>query len=637
MLMPKGLPLQPGRLFLIMGAGASGRTTLLEGARDTLAHEPGWIFTEAVPPDAASILSGGHSLVAEARQAGLPALLAAWPDACVIQITTAPARKLARQTATSAGSHDGKPALPRGTDTVIIDNNGTVAEGVARLVEALRAGRRPRLAVRAVPIATWHENVAYLNPGCTAVPAAQFLGPGLVEIHGGGRAIRARVHVIDRDDLVGPEQLGLSYHAFRTLGLPEGAAVAIARVQDPASLPALRAKLRGEALDEDGFDDVIRDIADGRYHEREAAAFLVAASASLTDDEVEALARARARTTPRMVWNEAIVADKHAMGGVAGSRISLIIVPIVAAAGIAIPKTSSRAITSASGTADAMEVLARVDLSQGELRQVVAEARGALAWNGRLNHSPVDDVMNAITRPLGIDSQRWAVASILSKKLAAGATHVVIDISFGPQAKTPTREAAEALGDLFTRIGARLGLHVEAVATDGSAPIGRGIGPALEARDALAVLNGDPDAPVDLRAKALMFAGIILGWVGADGPSRAAALLDSGAARAAMDRIIRAQGAQERVPPARLLADIHATTSGRLTAIDGARMGEIARRAGAPAEKAAGVDLLVAVGSNIQTGDTLFRIHANDEGDLGAAMAMAAQATGCTIDRLNPA
>ena len=89
--------------------------------------------------------------------------------------------------------------------------------------------------------------------------------------------------------------------------------------------------------------------------------------------------------------------------------------------------------------------------------------------------------------------------------------------------------------------------------------------------------------------------------------------------------------------PARLVADIHATTSGRLTAIDGARMGEIARRAGAPAEKAAGVDLLVSVGTIVQIGDTLFRIHANDEGDLGAAMAMAAQATGCMIDRLNPA
>ena len=624
--------MQPGRLFLIMGAGASGRTTLLEGASDALAHEAGWIFTETVPQDAASQLSLGHSLVAEARQSGLPALLAAWPDACVIQVTTAPARKRARQTMASAGSDDAMPALPRGTDTVSIDNNGTVAEGVARLVEALRAGRRPRLGVRAVPIATWHENVAYLNPGCTAVPAAQFLGPGLVEIHGGGRAIRARVHVIDRDDIVGPEQLGLSYHAFRTLGLPEGAKVAIARVQDPASLPSLRAKLRGEALDEDGFDDVIRDIADGRYHEREAAAFLVAASASLTDDEIEALARARARTAPRIVWNETIVADKHAMGGVAGSRVSLIIVPIVAAAGIAIPKTSSRAITSASGTADAMEVLARVDLSQSELRGVVAQARGALAWNGRLNHSPVDDVMNAITRPLGIDSQRWAVASILSKKLAAGATHVAIDISFGPQAKTPTREAAEALGDLFTRIGARLGLHVEAIATDGSVPIGRGIGPSLEARDALAVLDCDPAAPTDLRAKALLFAGIILGWTGPDGPACAEHLLDSGAARAAMDRIIRAQGAQEKLPPARLVANILATASGEITAIDGARIGEIARRAGAPAEKAAGVDLLVTRGNPVHRGDTLFRIYANDEGDLAAAVAMAGQANGCTIE-----
>ncbi len=630
--------MQQGRLFLIMGAGASGRTTLLEGASDALAHEPGWLFTSAVPPDTAALLADGSAVVTEAKQSALPALLAVWPDACVIQIDTAPARARARKQALPDNADAGRddtapPAPPRGTDSVTIDNNGSVADGVARLVDALRAGRRPRLAVRAVPIATWHENVAYLNPGCTAVSAAQFLGPGLVEIHGGGRAIRARVHVIDRDEMVGPQEVGLSYHAFRTLGLPEGAQVAIARTQDPASLPALRAKLRGEALDEDGFDDVIRDIAEGRYPERESAAFLVAASASLTDDEIEALARARARSTPRIVWNEPIVADKHAMGGVAGSRVSLIIVPIVAAAGIAIPKTSSRAITSASGTADAMEALARVDLSQSELMRVVAEARGALAWNGRLNHSPVDDVMNAITRPLGIDSQRWAVASILSKKLTAGATHVIIDVSYGPGAKTRTKHEAEALGDLFSRIGARLGLHVEALATTGTAPIGRGIGPALEARDAMAVLDGAPDAPADLREKALLFAGRMLDWTGPNGHARATALLDSGAARAAMTRIIRAQGGQEPpIPLARLNRIVTSPVTGRISAIDGARIGAIARRAGAPGDKGAGVDLLAGMGERIEAGGALYRVHASLESDLRAACAAAAQESGFTID-----
>lgn len=618
--------MQPGRLFLIMGAGASGRTTLLEGARDGLAREPGWVFTPAVPTDATQTLAGGTSIVAEALPASLPQLLAAWPDACVIQIAAAATRTQARLSARplsdSAPPDPPPPTPPRGTDSITIDNNGTVAQGVARLIDALRAGIRPRLSVRAVPIATWNENIAYLNPGCTAVPAAQFLGPGLVEIYGGGHAIRARVHVIDSDAMVGPNEVGLSYHAFRTLGLPEGARVALARMQDPASLPALRAKLRGEALDEQGFDDVIRDIADGRYPERESAAFLVAASASLTDEEVEALARARARAAPKMTWNEPIVADKHAMGGVAGSRISLIIVPIVAAAGIAIPKTSSRAITSAAGTADAMEVLARVTLGQSDLRRVVAEARGAIAWNGRLNHSPVDDVMNAITRPLGIDSQRWAVASILSKKLAAGATHVVIDIPFGPEAKTKTRPEAEALGDLFTRIGARLGLHVEALATDGSAPIGRGIGPALEARDAMAVLDRAPGAPADLRAKALLFAGRILGWTGPDGPARARDLLESGAARAAMARIIRAQGPQEPpIPIARLSREIRAIRDGIVGGIDGARIGEIARRAGAPADKGAGVDMVARIGDRVRWGDVLLRVYANTEADLAAASA----------------
>ena len=107
------------------------------------------------------------------------------------------------------------------------------------------------------------------------------------------------------------------------------------------------------------------------------------------------------------------------MGGVPGSRITLIVVPIAAAYGMTIPKTSSRAITSAAGTADAMEVLARVDLDKEDILRTVRKTNGCIAWNGRLNHSRVDTLMNRITRPLKLDSLRWSVASILSKKLAS--------------------------------------------------------------------------------------------------------------------------------------------------------------------------------------------------------------------------
>ncbi|WP_342051128.1 MULTISPECIES: phosphonate metabolism protein/1,5-bisphosphokinase (PRPP-forming) PhnN [unclassified Cupriavidus] len=397
----------------------------------------------------------------------------------------------------------------------------------------------------------------------------------------------------------------------------------------PSSRVNLMAKLRGEALDEAAYVAVLRDAIAGRYTEAELTAFLIAATGSLDDDEVVALARARTAFTPRIAWDEPLVVDKHSMGGVPGSRITLIVVPIVAAYGLAMPKTSSRAITSAAGTADAMETVARVDLTQADVQRCVAQARACIAWNGRLNHSVIDDVMNAITRPRKLDSRRWSVASILSKKYTAGATHVMVDLPYGPQTKLADRADAEALGALFERVGAGLGLHVRAIATDGSHPIGRGIGPALEVRDVMQVLDNDPAAPADLRAKALYFAAQILAFdprVGSpeQGMRIAEALLDEGKARTAFDSIAGAQGRRpEAVMPGVHIAEIAASRAGRVAAIDGLRISGVARAAGAPRDLGAGVDLLCTIGAHVAEGHALYRIHAASPAALDAAVAEA--------------
>jgi thymidine phosphorylase len=304
------------------------------------------------------------------------------------------------------------------------------------------------------------------------------------------------------------------------------------------------------------------------------------------------------------------------------------VVPIVAAFGLAMPKTSSRAITSAAGTADAMETVARVNLDAADVRRCVAEARACIAWNGRLNHSVLDDVMNAITRPLGIDSNRWSVASILSKKRSAGSTHVIVDLPFGARAKLKTEAEALALARLFEKTGAGLGLHVKAFATDGSRPIGRGIGPALEVRDVEWVLDGHPDAPADLREKALLFASRILVWdpsVGNEMQGRRIAeqLLASGAARSAFEKIIDAQGRQAPVRPGLLTHTVCATQAGAVRAIDGWAIAGIARRAGAPQDKSAGIDLLCGVGRVVAPGQPLYNIHSGNATDVESARLLA--------------
>jgi thymidine phosphorylase len=378
-------------------------------------------------------------------------------------------------------------------------------------------------------------------------------------------------------------------------------------------------KLSGESLIASEMSAALNQINSGQLTTVQVNTFLIECCNRLSDDELVSVAKARALFMPRIEWPAPIVVDKHSLGGTPGSRVTMIVITIVAEHGLLIPKTSSRAITSAAGTADAMEVLSKVDLNREEVRKVTLAVNGCIAWNGRLNHSRLDDAMNAITRPLSLDTRRWSVASILSKKYSAGATHVVIDIPYSPTGKVKTIEDANSLGQLFERIGSLLGLTVKAFATKGDTPIGRGIGPGLEARDVLMVLSGDPKAPADLREKALFFAGHILAFdpvVGTyeAGRARAETLLDSGQAYARMQGIIDAQGRSRLLDWSKSdHTSIRSRTSGVVTEIDGNLISGLARLAGAPQDKTAGVYLHVTTGDHVREGDVLFDIYGADK------------------------
>jgi thymidine phosphorylase len=302
----------------------------------------------------------------------------------------------------------------------------------------------------------------------------------------------------------------------------------------------------------------------------------------------------------------------------------MLIVPIVAAHGMLIPKTSSRAITSPAGTADTMEVLARVKLPLDQLNDIVRRQRGCLAWGGTARLAPVDDILISVERPLSMDSPGQLVASILSKKLAAGATHLLIDIPVGPSAKVRHQMDALRLRKLFEFVGDRIGLHLEVVITDGHQPVGRGIGPVLEARDVMQVLENDPSAPVDLREKALQLAGRILEFDpdvrGGQGYGLARDILDSGRALEKMKAIIQAQGHNPtRFAPGELCKRVTAPRNGTVAAINNLQMARIARLAGAPMDKGAGVDLFRKVGDAVEQGEPLYAIHAEFAADFDFA------------------
>ncbi|MDH5179636.1 MAG: thymidine phosphorylase family protein, partial [Gammaproteobacteria bacterium] len=485
----------------------------------------------------------------------------------------------------------------------------------------------------------YHENVAFLNRNCELYRAEGFQALSKVAVMANGKRIIAVLNIVDDDHIVPPQEVGLAEQAFDQLGLPEGGLVHIAHAEPPASMEAVRRKIAGERLELDDFREITQDIIANRYSKMELAAFLVSSMHSGLDrEEIYSLTRAMTETGERLNWGSGLVVDKHCIGGIPGNRTSMLIVPIVASHGLLMPKTSSRAITSPAGTADTMAILAEVDLSPEAMHAVVSKTHGCLAWGGKARLAPADDILISVERPLGIDSEGQMVASILSKKIAAGATHLLIDIPLGPSAKVRHIQQALHLRKLFEYIGDRLGLRLEVMITDGRQPIGRGIGPMLEAHDVMLVLENHPEAPADLRQKTLNLAGRILEFDpdvrGGQGYALARDILDSGRAKHKMAEIIEAQGGKPLdFTPAPLHEEICAANDGVVTSIDNYQLARIARMAGAPMVARAGVELLKKIGDKVEQGEGLYRIYAEYPADFSFATNVARENAGYTIGR----
>jgi thymidine phosphorylase len=492
------------------------------------------------------------------------------------------------------------------------------------------------LKLKRIAIDTHRESIAYLSRHCSQFKAEEFQALEKIEVCGATHRMPATLNIVDDTQILDANELGLSEAAFQAFGQAAGTLVSIQHPKPAESLEAVRAKIQGRELSPEQYTSIIRDIAELRYSKMEVAAFLVGCAGFMTSSEVLSLTRAMADVGHRLDWGRRLVVDKHCIGGIPGNRTSMIVVPIVVAHGLTIPKTSSRAITSPAGTADTMEVLARVDIGIDEMRSIVDKVGGCLVWGGRVNLSPADDVMITVERPLRIDTREQMVASILSKKLTAGAGHLVLDIPIGPTAKVRNAAEAARLRKLFEHVGGQLGLSLDIRMTDGRQPIGRGIGPVLEARDVMAVLRNDPAAPDDLRDRALLLAGALIesdiSVKGGQGIHRARELLVSGAAMQAMEQIIQAQGASNTtLEPSPSGREVFATNAGVVRGIDCLRIARIARVAGAPMFKGAGVDLVCKTGDTVRRGDPLYRIHATLDSDLGFAADLAAEDPGYAI------
>jgi thymidine phosphorylase len=424
------------------------------------------------------------------------------------------------------------------------------------------------------------------------------------------------------------DEIGLSDAAWALLEGREGEPVSISHVQPLHSMQWIRGRIFGQSISASAFDEIIRDVVAGRYSDVQLSAFLTAGSSlPFSDNETVALTKAMVDAGEQLRWDREIIVDKHSVGGLPGNRTSPIVVAIVAASGLTIPKTSSRAITSPAGTADAMETVTKIDLGPTLMRKVVEQEGGCLAWGGALNLSPADDIFIGVERQLDVDPEGQLIASVLSKKIAAGATHVVLDVPVGATAKVRSQQSAERLIARLGLIGARFGLNIRCLSSDGRQPVGRSVGPALEMMDVLSVLRCEEDAPADLRERSLRLAAAVISigrnFDAVEAYKVARRMLESGVAYSKFERICLAQGGFRQPSVARLQRTIAAKTTGRVRSLDNRAIAQLAKLAGAPDVPSAGLRLHVRLGDEVQRGQPLITLYAETEAELDYPLAYA--------------
>ena len=426
-------------------------------------------------------------------------------------------------------------------------------------------------------------------------------------------------------------EIGIFDKVAKELKVQNGDRVSVHAIEKPESVAFIKKKLMGETLDVSQINRIIHDMVSENMSDIEISAWVCSLQASgMNMDEVVNLTKAMAESGKKLEF-EGTIYDKHSIGGVPGNKITPLVVPIVASCGLKIPKTSSRAITSPSGTADVIEVFCRVDLSVDEIEEVVEKTNGCMVWGGGVNLAPADDMTIQAEYPLDLDPRPLLLASVMSKKKAVNANYCVIDIPVGRQTKVETIGEGEKLARDFIELGSRLDIQVECALTYGSQPIGYAIGPALEAREALVALRTG-EGPRSLIEKSCAIAGVLL-EIGGVAPNNkgmeyASEVLKSGKAYAKFKEIVEAQGGNPEIKPedialGREKIEIIAQEEGYVSKVENHGIKLIAKAAGAPKDKEAGILLSKKIGKKVDIGDVLFTIYSNNSEKLQQAQTLA--------------
>lgn len=392
------------------------------------------------------------------------------------------------------------------------------------------------------------------------------------------------------------------------------------------AIEAIKKKLVGKRLNYAEIFALMDEIAGRRLGDVLTTYFAAAGfTEGFSDEELYHLTRAMVETGERLTF-DGIVADKHSTGGMVGTRTTMIIVPIIAAAGIKIPKNSSRAITAPSGTADTMEVIAPVTFSLSQIKRIVEKVGGCIVWGGQLGLAPADDIIIQVEEPLAFESFDKLIVSIMAKKVASGSNHVILDIPVGMNMKIHHLKDAELIAKKFQMLSHKFGIKLAIDINESHQPAGRGVGPTLEVRDVFEVLEQKPNRPLKLEQKALRLTARLLDLCFADtkgsyktgmGEAVAKEILTSGRALTKMREIIKAQGGDPDCSCSSLTLAHHtyavkSPRAGRVTKLNNHDVSVVAKILGSPNDKKAGVYLERKLEDEVDKNDILCTLYSSD-------------------------
>ena len=431
---------------------------------------------------------------------------------------------------------------------------------------------------------------------------------------------RTRLTTITVDlttSLVRPGQAGLFKEIEKIYKIKNNELLEFELLGSPSSLKVIQKKLLSKKLTYQEIFSVMKDITDYKLDDLSIAFFVSAFFFKRPSlEEIYYLTKAMAETGYMFNFKGKVL-DKHSTGGLAGNRVTPIIVAIIGSLGLCIPKTSSRAVTSAAGTADTFEVLAPVTFKAKQVKKIVKEHGACIVW-GSEEIAPADERIIKVAYRLNIEPYSKMVVSIMAKKVAMGIKYLVIDIPINPTAKITSLVEAKKIKSLFVYLAKKFKIKINVTINYAADPVGKGIGPVLEARDVLRVLQQKKNHPQDLETKAVKLSGYLLELAGeakkGQGKKMARKTLCSFKAWRKMQEIIKAQGGNsnidsEEIKPGKIVFEKKAVKKGEIKSIQSKNLAEICRLLGAPFIKKAGVYLNKSVGEKAKKGETLFTLY----------------------------